>query len=156
MTLRRALVATLALSLAATARASSGGGQPPAAQSTDLQKAEKLVKDKKWDEAIQVLTKAGEQDRSNADIENLLGYAERNRGNLDAAFEHYDRALQLNPGHRGAHEYVGEAYLMAGKPDKAKEQLAFLARLCHSRCEEFKDLKEGIEKYEETHKSASN
>jgi tetratricopeptide (TPR) repeat protein len=156
MSLRRALVATLAVSLAASARASGGGGgPPPGAQSGEIQKAENLIQQKKWDEAIQILTKAGEQDRSNADIENWLGYAERNRGNLDAAFAHYDRALQLNPRHRGAHEYVGEAYLLAGKPDKAKEHLAALAKLCHSKCEEYEDLHEDVERYEKTHQSAA-
>jgi len=29
---------------------------------------------------------------------------------MKQAFEHYERALKLNPRHRGAHEYVGEAY----------------------------------------------
>lgn len=33
-------------------------------------------------------------------------------GQLDLAFKHYQRALQLDPRHLGAHEYIGEAYLM--------------------------------------------
>jgi tetratricopeptide (TPR) repeat protein len=48
----------------------------------------------------------------NADIENYLGYAHRNLKQFDAAFKHYKQALVLNPRHRGAHEYIGEAYLM--------------------------------------------
>src|SRR3972149_10628655 len=30
---------------------------------------------------------------------------------MDLAFKYYERALAINPRHRGAHEYVGEAYL---------------------------------------------
>jgi Flp pilus assembly protein TadD len=122
-----------------------------------VKKAERLIEKKQWDEAIQVLSKAAERDDRNADIYNWLGYAERNRGNTDAAFAHYDKALSLDPKHRGAHEYVGEAYLMVGKPDKAKEHLAVLAKLCGKRsCEEYEDLAKEIAEYEEAHAAAAN
>ena len=38
------------------------------------------------------------------------------------AYEHYNTALKLNPNHKGAHEYIGEAYLLDGKPAKAKSK----------------------------------
>jgi tetratricopeptide (TPR) repeat protein len=151
-------LATLVLlaAVATVARASGGGGgPPPGAKSADVVKAEKLIQEKKWDEAIQLLQRASEQDSKNADIYNWLGYAERNRGNTDAAFGYYDKALKLDPGHRGAHEYVGEAYLMVGKPDKAKEHLAALEKLCGTHCEEYEDLKKDIDEYAETHKAAA-
>jgi len=31
---------------------------------------------------------------------------------MDLALKHYKRSIELNPRHRGAHEYIGEAYLM--------------------------------------------
>jgi len=133
--------------------AGGGGGPPPGARSAELSKAEQLIEDERWDEAVQVLTKASERERSNADVYNWLGYAERKRGNTDAAFAHYARALALDPKHRGAHEYVGEAYLMVDDLAKAKEHLATLAKLCRSRCEEYKDLKEHVAEYEERHAS---
>lgn len=150
MHLRHVVAMSAAAVLAGPAwAAGGGGGPPPGARSAELSKAEQLIEDERWDEAVQVLTKAAERDRSSADVYNWLGYAERNRGNTDAAFAHYARALELDPKHRGAHEYVGEAYLMVGDLAKAKEHLATLARLCRSRCEEYRDLKEHVAEYEE-------
>ena len=117
----------------------------------DLVAAQSAIKGKNWDQAIDLLNKAAARDPGNADIHNLLGYGERNRGNLDAAFKEYDIALKLNPKHRGAHEYVGEAYLMAGNLPKAEEQLAILDKLCLFRCEEYTDLKAAIAKYKTEH-----
>ena len=61
-----------------------------------------------------------------------------------AAFKHYQRALQLNPRHRGAHEYIGEAYLMVNDLAKAEEHLAALEKICLIPCDEYEDLKKGI------------
>ena len=55
----------------------------------------------------------------------------------------------------GAHEYVGEAYLMVGQVDKAREQLAILHKLCGTRCEEYEDLNQAIDKWEEEHAEAT-
>ncbi len=117
----------------------------------DVVDAQKAIKDKNWDTAIELLNKAAARDPKNADIHNLLGYTERNRGNLDAAFKHYEQALALNPRHRGAHEYIGEAYLMAGNLPKAEEHLARLDKLCFFPCAEYKDLKAAVAKYKQQH-----
>jgi tetratricopeptide (TPR) repeat protein len=155
MHLRHAVAIAAVAFLAGPVWAAGGGGGPPAgARSTGLSRAERLIDQEKWDEAVEVLTEEAERDRSNADVFNWLGYAERSRGNTDAAFAHYARALALDPKHRGAHEYVGEAYLMVGDLAKAKEHLARLAKLCRSRCEEYRDLKEHVEEYEERHATA--
>src|SRR4029453_6108029 len=79
---------------------------------------------KQWSAAITALSSAALRDTRNADIQNSLGYAYRNAGQLDAAFRHYERALTLSPRHRGAHEYVGEAYLIVNNLAKAEEHLA--------------------------------
>lgn len=47
-----------------------------------------------------------------------------------------------------AHEYLGEAYLMAGNLDKAKEQLKVLDRLCFFSCDEYTMLRKAIADYE--------
>jgi tetratricopeptide (TPR) repeat protein len=100
-----------------------------------------------WSTAIKLLTSAALRDTRNADIQNYLGYAYRNAGQLDAAFRHYQRALQLNPRHRGAHEYIGEAYLLANDLAKAEEHLAALQRICLIPCEEYADLQQKIAEY---------
>jgi tetratricopeptide (TPR) repeat protein len=102
---------------------------------------------KDWSAAIKSLTSAALRDTRNADIQNYLGYAYRNSGQLDLDFRHYQRALQLNPRHRGAHEYVGEAYLMVHNLAKAEEHLAALQKICLIPCEEYADLKKKIAEY---------
>ena len=95
-----------------------------------------------------MLSKAALTDPNNADIQNWLGYAQRKQGNLNAAFTAYNQALKLNPNHKGAHEYIGEAYLMAGDVAKAEKHLAELQRLCSPiPCEELKDLQRAIQEY---------
>ena len=113
----------------------------------DLERANKAIKAKEYDRAITLLNGVVARDDRNAEAHNLLGYSERLRGNLDAAFKHYERALALNPKHRGAHEYLGETYLLAGNLPKAEEQLAILDKLCFFSCEEYRDLKAAIAAY---------
>lgn len=143
------IVLGLSLMITLPSAASVGGGGWSNTPSTDpdIVKAETAIKDKNWDQAIELLNTALARDKQNADIYNLLGYAERNRGNLDAAFKHYERALLINPKHRGAHEYIGEAYLMAGNLAKAEEHLAVLDKLCFFPCQEYRDLKAAIAEY---------
>jgi tetratricopeptide (TPR) repeat protein len=82
----------------------------------DYAAGKKAIEAKQWGAAIAATR--------NVDIQNYLGYAYRNAGQLDAAFRHYERALTLSPRHRGAHEYVGEAYLIVNNLAKAEEHLA--------------------------------
>jgi hypothetical protein len=48
--------------------------------------------------------------------------------------------LQLNPRHRGAHEHLGEAYLMIGNLPKAEEHLGMLKKSCLIPCAEVGEL----------------
>lgn len=105
------------------------------------------IEAKDWKTAISALSSAALRDTRNADIENYLGYAYRHAGRLELAFKHYERALQLNPRHRGAHEYVGEAYLIVNDLAKAEEHLAALRRICRFPCEEYEDLEKAIAAY---------
>jgi tetratricopeptide (TPR) repeat protein len=139
----------IAVAMPGTSFAAGGSSERPAVAPTDpdLDRANQAIKEKNWNRAVDLLNAALARDSKNAEIYNLLGYSERNRGNLDAAFKYYDRALALDPKHRGAHEYVGEAYLMTGNLGKAEEQLAILNKLCFLPCEEYKDLKAAIAAY---------
>jgi Flp pilus assembly protein TadD len=89
-------------------------------------------------------------DPGNADLHNLYAYSLRKGANPDMAlvFKHYQEALRIDPKHRGAQEYIGEAYLMVGNPAKAKEHLAALDKLCFFGCEEYTMLKKAIADYE--------
>jgi hypothetical protein len=67
---------------------------------------------------------------------------------MSLVFKHYNEALRIEPKHRGANEYLGEAYLMVNNVAKAKEQLATLDRICFLSCKEYSDLKRSIAEYE--------
>jgi Flp pilus assembly protein TadD len=103
-----------------------------------------------WKKAISELTVAVREQPRNADAHNLLGYASRKqaRPDLAKAFEHYGLALKLDPNHKGAHEYIGEAYLMDKQPAKAEEHLLRLRAICGgSACEEYEDLAKAMAAY---------
>ena len=80
-----------------------------------------------------------------AGLHNELGYTYRKLGTLDQAFVHYKRALAIDPRHRGAHEYIGEAYLMTGDVSSAEKHLAALRSICTLPCEEMRDLQAAID-----------
>jgi len=113
----------------------------------DYAAGKQAIDAKEWSTAIKSLNSAALRDTRNADLQNYLGYAYRNAGQLDLAFRHYQRALQLNPRHRGAHEYIGEAYLIVGNLTKAEEHLAALHKICLIPCEEYADLQKKIAEY---------
>ena len=108
------------------------------------------IKAADWKKAINELSAAVKEQPGNADAYNLLAYSFRKQAtpDLPKTFEHYTTALKLNPNHKGAHEYIGEAYLMDGKPAKAEEHLARLKTICGgSACEEYEDLAKALAAY---------
>jgi Flp pilus assembly protein TadD len=106
-----------------------------------------LAAARQWEEAIARLRKAEVRHPDHADLQNYLGYAHRNLKQLDAAFRHYKRAIELEPRHRGAHEYIGEAYLMVGDVPNAEKHLAALRAICLLPCEELTDLEKAFATY---------
>lgn len=113
----------------------------------DYANGRRALEAKDWASAIRLLSSAALRDTRNAEIQNYLGYAYRNSGELSAAFKHYARALQINPRHRGAHEYLGEAYLMVDNLAKAEEHLAALKGICLLPCDEVGILQGKISEY---------
>jgi tetratricopeptide (TPR) repeat protein len=118
----------------------------------DFAAGKKALAAANWKAAITSLEFAALPDPSNADIQNYIGYAYHRLRDLGPAMQHYQQALTFNRRHRGAHEHLGELYLLLGDPDKAKDQLAALDAICLISCEEFGDLKRAIAAY---HVSAS-
>lgn len=117
--------------------------------------ARKAIQAKNWSAAQAALQLAIRDEPRNADAHNLLAFSYRKQAQPDLvkAFEHYNIALKINPSHRGAHEYIGEAYLMDKKPVEAEKHLASLEKICGNKtCEEFVDLQRSIAQYKATNK----
>jgi Flp pilus assembly protein TadD len=115
-----------------------------------LDSARKAIEAKDWNKALNDLNQAAREEPRNADVQNLLGYSYRKRATPDLArsFEHYNNALKLDPNHKGAHEYIGEAYLMDKKPAEAEKHLARLEAICGNKtCDEYQDLAKSIASY---------
>jgi Flp pilus assembly protein TadD len=140
----------LFLLLAGVGAALAEPGEEENSQDPEYSQGVAAVEAKDWKTAIRLLSSAALRDTRNADIQNYLGYAYRNTGELGSAFKHYQRALQLNPRHRGAHEYVGEAYLMIGNVAKAEEHLALLRKICLIPCAETSVLEKKIAEFSAT------
>lgn len=146
----RTLLAAARTFLVAAALACSGAALAdanvvaPPQNNADFDLGFDAVRARDWDRAVYHLAIAAKAEPGNADVQNLLGFAYRNQKRLELAFAHYREALKLDPNHRGAHEYVGEAYLMTGDKAKAQEHLAALERICGRNCDEYRDLARAI------------
>ncbi len=79
-----------------------------------------------------------------ADVYSLMGFALRKTGDYKQAYTFYRKALDFDPEHKGALEYLGELYAETGQVDKARENLALLKKLCPVGCEEMFDLEEAL------------
>ena len=113
-------------------------------------KAYELVYYKKFDKSIKLLEKiAKRKDLGNkkADVYNLLGFSYRKQSepDLDKAFDAYTTALEANPEHLGAHEYLGELYITLGKMNKANEMLLKLETIAGTNSMEYRKLKAAID-----------
>ena len=117
-----------------------------AARDADYAAGRDALKARDWPTAIARLSKAEVRNPEHADLQNDLGFAYRNLKKYDDAFAHYKRALAIDPRHRSAHEYIGEAYLMVGDVKSAEKHLSALREICLLGCEELKDLEEAFVK----------
>ena len=129
-----------------------GSGAGASGKSEDPQYAEgvKAIKAKEYAKAIPLFEGVISRDGNNADAYNWMAYAIRKNGDPAKALPHYQKALALDPKHKGAHEYIGEAYLMLDNLPKAKEHLKALDSLCFFPCGEYRDLKRAVEAYEKS------
>ncbi len=134
----------LAACLFASTLAFAADTSPPAPRDTELEKAKSAISRKDWAAAQAVLEPYTVANPRSADGFNLLGYSLRNLKKYDESLVAYKQALTLDPKHRGAHEYIGIAYVQMGQLDKAKEHLASLDKICPFSCDEYRDLKKAI------------
>ena len=105
----------------------------------------KLIKNEQYAKAVQGLKKILENKKYNkdADILNHYAFSLRKTNNLTKAEEVYQKALSIDPTHRGALEYIGELYVDTKRMDLAN---ATLKKLESCRCEEYAELKNYINK----------
>ena len=118
----------------------------------DADSGRKAIEARDWKNAIENLNKAASREPRNAEFQNLLGFAWRKSGNLELAFKYYNEALRLDVKHRGAHEYIGEAYLQVNNLAKAEEHLGALDELCVLPCGEYTELRKAVDEYKRTRK----
>jgi Tfp pilus assembly protein PilF len=115
-----------------------------------LERAAEATSRSDWVAAQAILKDGLSKSPNNADYHNMYAYNLRKGPSPDMSlvFKHYNEALRIEPKHKGANEYLGEAYLMVNNLPKAKEQLATLDKLCFFPCKEYTDLKKSISDYE--------
>jgi tetratricopeptide (TPR) repeat protein len=163
-----AAVAIAGLAVSDGFAAASGGSMPrpsaprptptsPSQTATedDYSKAEYLIKAERYEEAIPLLKNVVAKNGRDADAWNYLGFCSRKLGKNTEALEYYNKALAIDPKHKGAHEYLGELYIQTKEPAKAQEQLVILQGLCPGGCEEVEDLQQALNDYKAANPGSS-
>jgi tetratricopeptide (TPR) repeat protein len=155
-----ALLWRLALALGALSPAPGARADvetpPVVSGDPDWAAARAAFEQKDWRGLVDRLTRVVARRPWDDDAHNLLGFAYRQLGNYRQALAHYGRALDLNPHHRGALEYLGETYLAMGCVAEARATLARLEAACRrvaagapadwqATCEQWRDLREAVE-----------
>src|SRR5215469_10393026 len=108
------IAAAVALAAGGSAFAMGGGNDATAAKKVDpnFTRAKAMIDSADYKGGAQLLLQVVASDPKNAEAYNLLGYATRKSGDANGALQYYNVALTLDPKNLGAHEYIGEAYLM--------------------------------------------
>jgi tetratricopeptide (TPR) repeat protein len=102
-----------------------------------------LAKADRYQEAIDVLDILDNPNTPRA--LNYRGYATRKLGRTDEGIGYYLKSVALDPNYSQVREYLGEAYVIQGKFDLAKDQLATIEKLCGSKdCEYYEDLADAL------------
>lgn len=144
-------VAMLAVVLAPMVNADDDPDSRSSASDIGLDQVREVIANGDYVTAINKLDALRKKKPDDADVLNLLGYSYRKQGKFDQAQIYYQSALKVQPGHRGANEYLGELYLETGHLQKAEERLAILDKECFFTCEEFSHLKKSIYGYKVKH-----
>ena len=115
--------------------------------------AEKHIYNNNYDKSLKLLINLSKNDdlgAKKADIYNLLGFSYRKSSNpdLDKSYDAYMTALEHDPKHAGAHEYLGELYMMRGDQENAMNMLDKLENLVGKNAKEYKDLLKAINSYQ--------
>jgi tetratricopeptide (TPR) repeat protein len=102
-----------------------------------------LAKQDRFQEALNVLDLLENPNTPKA--LNYRGFVTRKLGRTDEGISYYLKSVALDPNYAQVREYLGEAYVIQGKLDLAKSQLATIKTICGTGCEEYEDLAQAIE-----------
>jgi len=146
------LIAAVAMTLSAAAfgmgsDSNQSTGADKVTVDPDYTRAKAMIEARNYGAALPLLQQVVAKNPKNADAYNLLGYATRKSGNPNGSLQYYTTALQIDPKHLGANEYIGEAYLMLDKLPQAEQHLARLDQLCMFGCAEYRELKAAVANY---------
>lgn len=130
------------------AGSSSSSSSSTQRKSVDYENGVKAVNSADYIKAIKLLSKVVAAKPKDADAWNYLGFSNRKLKRFDLALDAYQKALAINPKHRGAHEYLGELYLQTDDLANARKHLKRLDKICFFGCDEYDDLKAAILAYE--------
>jgi tetratricopeptide (TPR) repeat protein len=101
-----------------------------------------LAKADRFQEALDVLDMLDNPNTPRA--LNYRGYATRKLGRTDEGIGYYLASVALDPAYPQVREYLGEAYVIEGKFDLAKDQLATIAKICGAQCEYYGELAKAL------------
>lgn len=99
------------------------------------EKGLELVDAGEFEKALEQFEKSDRERPNDAETLNMMAFANRKLGRLEAAFELYDQALAVRADFPQAREYLGEAHIQA-----ALEQVRVLRSYGPSGAEELKQL----------------
>ena len=142
------LFLSLALAITPWAVSVAADSAPAKSDPAWLTDARASIQSNNYDQAIKQLQSANEV--NSADWNNLMGYSLRKKQppDLVSSEKFYQAALKIDPSHRAALEYYGELLLMKNDLPGAEAMLARLDKACLFSCEEYRDLKVSIAKYQ--------
>jgi tetratricopeptide (TPR) repeat protein len=101
-----------------------------------------LAKADRYQEAIDVLDLLDNPNTPRA--LNYRGYATRKLGRTDEGIGYYLKSVTLDPNYPQVREYLGEAYVIKGNYELAREQLSTIWKLCGKDCKYYEDLAEAL------------
>jgi len=126
---------------------SGGSGYTMATPSKEMRKATVMIRNEDYAGALTFLEAEIVKNPDNADAWNLTGFASRKLGDYAASEVAYDKALAIDPKHKGALEYKGELYLTLGNLEGAENMFDRLNKACFLSCKEKKQLAAAIRTY---------
>ncbi|MDM9626473.1 tetratricopeptide repeat protein [Rhizobium sp. S152] len=102
-----------------------------------------LAKAGRYDEALAMLDTL--KNSNTPEALNYRGYATRKLGRTDEGISYYLKSVAMDPHYAQVREYLGEAYLVKGRIDLARDQLNAIKAICgNTECEEYEDLNQAI------------